>query len=68
MAIRHAGRACHLRMAWEGTGVNDVLMCVEPSLPPAFQLRLHSAHKHATQLRAAVKSLSTSLPVSAQRN
>lgn len=25
MAISLAGRACHLRVSWEGTGVNDVM-------------------------------------------
>lgn len=56
MAIRHACKVCHLRVVWEGTGVNEVLMFGESSLPPAFLLQLHSAHKHAAQPQASVKS------------
>lgn len=53
MAIRHAARACHLTGLKEGTGVNDVLMFRELSLPPAFQL--HSAYNHVTQPEGPVK-------------
>lgn len=47
MAIRHAVRACRHLSEWrEGTGVNDVLMFRKSSLPPAFQLQLHTALTH----------------------